>query len=257
VSADHVARNRGLWERDADTYQDDHAESLPVDRMVWGVWQVPEAELGLLGEVAGTRVLELGCGAAQWCARLASAGASPVGLDVSVNQLRHGVRLRDGIGASYPLVAGDAEHLPFADASFDLVLSDWGAPGFTDPYVSIPEAARVLVSGGSLVFCTAHPLEFLSYDADQDTRSTSFQRAYFGLHQVTNAEGIVEFNLTFGAWFELFRSAGLVVERLVEPQPPAGARTTFAAYGDLEWGRRFPYEVIWRVRKTPPGAVRW
>ncbi|MBW3664568.1 MAG: methyltransferase domain-containing protein [Actinobacteria bacterium] len=250
MSADHVERNRGLWERDADTYQDDHAESLPVDRMVWGVWQVPEDELGLLGDVTGLRVLELGCGAAQWSARLASAGAHPVGLDLSVNQLRHGLRIRDQLGAGYPLVAGDAEHLPFADQVFDLVLSDWGAPGFTDPYVSIPEAARVLVPGGALVFCTAHPLEFLTYDADRGTRSTSFQRPYFGLHRLTNVEGIVEFNLTFGAWFDLFRSVDLVVERLVEPQPSEGAQTTYAAYGDLDWGRRFPYEVIWRLRKS-------
>ncbi len=57
--------------------------------MAWGVWQIPEKELGVLGDVRGRDILELGCGAAQWSIALAKAGANPVGLDISENQLAH------------------------------------------------------------------------------------------------------------------------------------------------------------------------
>ena len=53
------------------------------------MWRIPEAELGVLGEVAGRDVLEYGCGAAQWSIALAGRGARVVGLDQSVNQLAH------------------------------------------------------------------------------------------------------------------------------------------------------------------------
>ena len=49
----------------------------------WGLWQIPESELGILGDVAGKDVLELGCGAAQWSILLARQGARVVGLDNS------------------------------------------------------------------------------------------------------------------------------------------------------------------------------
>ena len=47
------------------------------------MWQLPESELQILGDVAGKDVLEYGCGAAQWSILLAQAGARPVGLDNS------------------------------------------------------------------------------------------------------------------------------------------------------------------------------
>jgi SAM-dependent methyltransferase len=56
--------------------------------MAWGVWQ-PESQLGVLGEVAGRTVLELGCGGAQWSVALARAGARVIGLELSEGRLAH------------------------------------------------------------------------------------------------------------------------------------------------------------------------
>ena len=53
------------------------------------MWQLPESELRVLGDVAGKDVLELGCGAAQWSILLAGQGARVVGLDNSERQLEH------------------------------------------------------------------------------------------------------------------------------------------------------------------------
>ncbi len=55
-------------------------------------------------------------------------------------------------GIDFPLHLGNAEELPFPDASFDLAISEYGASIWCDPYKWIPEAARVLRPGGRLVF---------------------------------------------------------------------------------------------------------
>jgi hypothetical protein len=55
--------------------------------------------------------------------------------------------------------------------------------------------------------------------------------------------------LTYGGWIRLFRDNGFEVEDLIEPRPPAGARTTYQWFAPLSWARRFPSESIWRLRK--------
>ena len=86
---DHVRRNRAFWDADADDYQSAHGDVLARHPKAWGVWRIPEDELGVLGDAAGLDVLEYGCGAAQWSIALADDGARAVGLDQSTGQLRH------------------------------------------------------------------------------------------------------------------------------------------------------------------------
>ena len=75
----HARANRAAWNRDSDEYQERHGGQLrDSGGLAWGVWQVPEAELGILGDVTGLDILELGCGAAQWSIALAKRGSNPV-----------------------------------------------------------------------------------------------------------------------------------------------------------------------------------
>jgi SAM-dependent methyltransferase len=80
--SDQARRNREYWDRTSDEYHERTGRFIERG-LAWGVWQVPEAELRVLGDVAGKDVLELGCGAAEWSRALARAGARPVGLDNS------------------------------------------------------------------------------------------------------------------------------------------------------------------------------
>ena len=75
-----AAANRVYWDSWSDEYQQRHAPTLRG--AAWGVWQIPESELRVLGDVAGADVLEYGCGAAQWSIALARQGARITGLDV-------------------------------------------------------------------------------------------------------------------------------------------------------------------------------
>src|ERR1035437_3916966 len=97
-------------------------------------------------------VIELGCGTAYVCAWLARRGARPVGIDNSPKQLDTALRLQAEHGLAFPLILGNAESVPYPDASFDLAISEYGAAIWADPYRWIPEAARLLRPGGRLVF---------------------------------------------------------------------------------------------------------
>jgi SAM-dependent methyltransferase len=212
------------------------------------VWRVPDDELGVLGDVHGLDVLELGCGAAQWSIALAGLGARPVGLDQSRAQLRHArVRMR-AAGTRFPLVCASGEHVPLAASTFDVVFCDHGAMSFCDPACSVAEVARVLRGGGRLAFAHSAPLLYLTYDEKRDRQGRRLRRPYFGIRRFHIGEGTIDFQLPHGEWIRLFRAHGLVVDDLIELRPPKGATTTFADW-DYRFARRWPTEQIWKLHK--------
>ncbi|WP_206079498.1 class I SAM-dependent methyltransferase [Polyangium spumosum] len=246
---DHVAKNREYWNRIASEYQKEHETQLGIVEPTWGVWAIPERELGLLGDVAGKDVLEFGCGGAQWSVALARRGARMTGLDLSDEQLRHARELTTREGVSVTLLQGSAEAVPLPDASFDLVFCDHGAMTFADPYKTVPEAARLLRPGGLFVFNMATPWLYVAIDKATDRVVPQLLNDYFSLHRVEEDDGSTSFNLPYGEWIRLFRRSGLVVEDLVELRPPEGATTTYEGYAPLEWARKYPAEHVWKVRR--------
>jgi SAM-dependent methyltransferase len=247
---DHARRNRAFWDRESEQYHERNAAFIAAGR-AWGLWQIPEDELGVLGEVAGRDVLELGCGAAEWSRALARAGARVTGLDNSEARLAHARLAVEQEGVDVRLVHASAESIPLADASFDVVLADWGAPTFSDPYRFVPEVARVLRPGGLFAFSGATPWAWIGWNEATDGWDDRLYRDYFGMHRWDDPEGAVEFNLPTGDWIRLFRANGLEVEDLIEVRPPDGAASTYRDEGATAWARRWPMEQIWKVRKAP------
>jgi SAM-dependent methyltransferase len=249
--ADHATVNRERWTASNREFTDaDALRAWEQSTITWGVWGIAEDELGVLGDVAGLDVVELGCGTAYFAAWLARRGARPVGVDVTPAQLETARRCMLESGIEFPLVEASAEDVPLPDESFDLALSEHGASTWCDPYRWIPEAARLLRPGGRLVFLHATPFVF-AHVPDVGDPSTELQRPYFGMHrfQWTPDDGI-EFQLTYGGWIDALRSSGFEVERLVELQAPADAeRHPYYADWDPEWSRRWPSEEIWVARK--------
>ena len=254
MSREDVRTTRGSWEADSVAYQERNRSQLNRwDRLGWGTWDIPEDEVHALGEVGGLDVLELGCGACQFGIKVASRGGRLIGLDVSVMQLRQGRANMDETGVRFPLVQGSAEELPFASERFDLVFCDHGATSFTDPHFTIPEVARVLRTGGLLVFNHATPIVWMAWPDDDHPADRALHRPYFemGRTEVKDETGTtVEWQLPYGDWIRLFRSSGFVVEDLIELRPPRDATTTYEGYAKVEWARDFPGEHIWKVRKA-------
>ncbi|HEX2294748.1 MAG TPA: class I SAM-dependent methyltransferase [Actinomycetota bacterium] len=246
--AEAIAGNRRAWDAGSAEYQRQHSDFLTEKALAWGIWRVPEERLRLLGDVAGKLVLEYGCGGAQFSTALAEAGANAIGLDISTNQLRHARRHVAAHGQHVPLVQASAHLTPFRDASFDVVFSDYGATTFVDPYLTVPEAARILKPGGVFAFCATSPVYIMCVDLETDELTTSLQRPYFGMRTIEDDHGFSDYQIPFGEWITLFRKNELVVEELIETQPDEGVTTTYAGRPP-EWARRWPAESIWKVRK--------
>lgn len=245
----HVRRNRDWWNTDADAYQERHAPMLAASGgMAWGVWQIPEAELEVLGDVRGKDILEFGCGAAQWSIALAKSGARPVGLDLSERQLEHARALMAEAGVEFPLVNASAEDVPLADGSFDIVFCDHGAMTFADPYRTVPEVARLLRPGGLFAFNHGSPLLSIAWAAEDERAGNRLVYDYFGMHQFDYGDSI-DFNLPYGEWIRLFRASGFAIEDLIEPRPAPDATSTYRDEIEREWSRRWPAECIWRLRR--------
>jgi SAM-dependent methyltransferase len=241
-----IASNRAAWNAWSADYQREHGPQLDERPKAWGGFAVPEDEVGALGDLTGRRVLELGCGGGQWSMFLAREGVEVVGLDLSEVQLATARRLTGSLGV--PLVQGAAEAPPFASGSFDVVFCDHGGMTWADPYVTVPEAARLLRSGGRFVFNASTPWLSVCWDDALGSPGERLLQDYFGLHDEPDDDGATSYVLPYGEWIRLFRRHGLVVEDLIELRPAADAETTYR-FLTREWARRWPGEQIWVVSK--------
>lgn len=249
---EHVARNREYWDQQADDYRAAGRDSWAYEEPYWGVWRIPESQVGMLpDDLAGLDTIELGCGTGYVSAWLARRGARPVGIDNSEAQLATARELQREFSLEFPLLHGNAERVPYPDESFDLAISEYGASIWCDPYLWIPEAARLLRPGGRLTFLVNAPLLVVcSPDDDDAPVSEQLLRPYFGMHRcVWEGEASVEFHLPHGDMIDLLRRTGLEVEQLIELRPPDDSTTRYS-WITLEWAQQWPAEEVWKARKT-------
>jgi len=248
---DYVAENRGLWTESNREYTDAQADRVwRAEEITWGMFGVTEADVGVLGDVAGLDIVDLGCGTGYFSAWLARRGARPVGVDVTPAQLDTARRMQAETGIEFPLLEASAEDVPLADASFDLALSEYGASIWCDPHKWLPEAHRLLRPGGRLVFLANSPLVILCALDEQEETSETLQRPQRGMHEIAWSAGGVEFHLGHGDMFRALRDAGFVVENLIELFAPEGAGThEYYDFVTGEWASKWPVEEIWAARK--------
>lgn len=253
---EHVRRNRAQWDMWAADYVAMGERAWRAEEPSWGIWSVPESILGVLPPtVAGLDAIELGCGTAYVSAWLARRGARPVGIDNSDAQLHTARRLQREHGLDFPVLHGNAETVPLPDASFDLAISEYGASIWCDPFLWIPEAARLLRPGGRLIFLVNGVLAALTFpDEEGGLAGDCLLRPYFGMHRFEwSDDDSVEFHLPHGEMLALLRRCGFEVERLLEIRPPEGSTTDFPLV-TLEWARQWPCDEVWTARKKPCGS---
>ncbi len=250
-ASDHVRANRAVWDGWAEGYVEPGRKAWVDDKPLWGIYGVPEADVGLFESFEGGDVVELGCGTAYVSAWLARRGGRPVGIDNSAAQLATAVSFQKEFDLRFPLIHGDAESLPFADESFDFAISEYGATIWCDPYRWLPEAARVLRPGGRLAFLGNSVLMVLCVHDDNSPTGDRLQRPQFGMHRLEWPDDPgVEFHISHGDRIRLLRACGFEVENLIELQPPVGTDETRFPYASLDWARQWPIEEAWIVRKT-------
>lgn len=249
-SPEAAAASRAWWDADADDYHAEHGEFLGEADFVWCPEGLREADVQLLGPIAGADVLEVGCGSAP-CARwLTSQGARAVGVDLSAGMLRHARAANAHSGLHPPLVQANAEQLPFATASFDAACSAFGAvPFVADVEALFAEVARVLRPGGRWVFAVTHPMRWMFPD-DPSAAGLTVIQPYFDRTPYVEVDDAgratyVEYHRTLGDFVRGLNGAGFRLTDVLEPEWPEGHTRVWGQWGP-ERGALFPGTAIFR-----------
>ncbi|GAA2727320.1 class I SAM-dependent methyltransferase [Cellulomonas aerilata] len=244
---------RAWWDANAEEYLAEHGEFLGPADFCWCPEGLREADARLLGDVVGRDVLEVGAGAAQCSRWLVAQGARAVATDVSAGMLHAGRLLDLRTGVVTPALQSDARALPFADGSFDTAFTAFGALPFVPDTARVhAEVARVLRPGGRWVFAVTHPIRW-AFPDDPTERGLTAVRSYFDRRPYveTGDDGAVlyaEYHRTLGDHVADVVAAGLLLERLVEPEWPAGHTRTWGGWGPVR-GALLPGTAILVTRR--------
>ncbi|WP_446725108.1 class I SAM-dependent methyltransferase [Nocardiopsis sp. N85] len=252
-----VRAGRLWWDGAADAYQADHGDFLGDVDFVWCPEGLTEADIGLLGDLDALRerrVLEVGGGAGQCGRWLRARGVREVvSFDLSFRQLQHALRIDEESGTRLPTVQADAQRLPFSDAAFDVVFSSFGAfPFVPSADDALAESARVLRSGGLLVFSVTHPVRW-SFPDDPTEHGFTVHQSYFDRRAYVEEDDhgnaiYVEHHRTVGDWVRGIARAGLVLRDLTEPEWPEGHDRVWGGWGPVR-GRMIPGTAIFSAVK--------
>ena len=246
-TAGEAAANRELWTRANGEYADDHAyRAWAADDITWGIFNVPEQQLGVLGDVRSLDVVELGCGTAYFSAWLARRGARPTGVDLTPAQLASARRCQERSGIFFPLIEADAGDVPLPSGSFDLAVSECGASLWCDPARWVPEAARLLREGDG--WCSTPRASWwrCAVRNRPGTPAGQLLRSQLQARRLVTAQGGVEFHPGHGEWITTLRASGFAIDDLREIYaPPDAPDHPYYQLATAEWARQWPVEEIW------------
>jgi SAM-dependent methyltransferase len=176
------------------------------------------AMLALAGDVADSRILDVGCGAGHYAAELLARGAEVIGIDGSATLLSHA---RDRLGDRAELRLHDAEEpLDFLDdASLDGALCALMLHHVANRAHLLGELHRILRPGGWLLVSTTHPTadwrHFGGSYYDHDWVDLPLAAGTFAIHYQ---------RMPLETFLGELLAAGFVLEKLVEPRPTPGLR---------------------------------
>jgi ubiquinone/menaquinone biosynthesis C-methylase UbiE len=206
-----VSGAAGIWE--AGTYERIAVRFAPIhDELV-----------SRLRPVRGERWLDLGTGTGEVALRAARAGAHVTALDISPKMLAAARAKAATEGVEIRFDEGDAQELPYADGSFDVVSSSFGVVFPPDQEAVARELGRVCRHGGRLGLTAWRPKPLLRalYARFQDepsaTDNTDWGREE-RLHELLDAD--FQLALSSGTWCLEGESAEAVYEFMAEAAPP-------------------------------------
>jgi SAM-dependent methyltransferase len=224
------------------------AANLEFDHVRYGPDGPSEADVRLLGDVAGKRVLDLGCGLGQASIALEHRGAHAIALDSSAGMLAEARRLAEEQDVTVEWHHSDLADLAFLRAeSVDAAVCIDAFPEVEDADRLFRQVHRVLRPGAAFVCSYEHPMRAcLGRDVPTAQGGLALgrlvvERSYFDPAPVVVRRHDVEITVwprTLAEVFAGFHRAGYRVDVLLEPEP-------FDAGTDPA----VPGIVVWRARK--------
>jgi ubiquinone/menaquinone biosynthesis C-methylase UbiE len=217
-----------------------------------------DAVLALAGDVAGRRVLDVGCGQGAATRALARAGGRVVGTDATPEMLAaaRAHEAADPLGITY--VHADARGLaPLADASFDLVTCQLALMDIPDLDDVLAAVRRVLRPGGAFVAVISHPC-FLAPFAETvrlaDGRPARAVGGYLRQQfwRSPNAHGVRRagtYHRTLSTYLNALVHHGFVLEEVLEPAASGEYARLEPVYVEV------PIFFSFRARRTSSSPV--
>ena len=195
----------------------------------------------LLGEVAGKRILELGCGNGSRAVALARAGATVLAVDPSRTAVAETRELAELCEVRIEVHVGDfADLASWRGDSVDVAFAEGTLGELGDLGRVFRQVQRVLRAGAWFAFSLPHPFAFC-VDADlEPDGSLPLARPYLARSYFETDAVNAQYPHQITAVFAALNRAGFRVDTISEPEPNATAR-----------GRALvPTDIIWRARKV-------
>lgn len=206
--------------------------------------------LSVLGDVAGQRVLDIGCGEGRFCRVLAELGAAVTGVDLTLPLVKHAQTLASG-RESY-LIENAEDLASIEDESFDLAVSYIVLVDVLDYRRAIQAAFRVLRPGGRFIVCNIHPMRMakpngwiklgdqkLFYAVDDYSDEGPREFEWWGAN-------FINMHRTLSSYITAFLDSGFELSSLQEPTP---SDDQLAANPSLADEFRVPNFIIYALRK--------
>lgn len=216
----------------------------------------------LMPDVTSKRVLCLGCGFGEECARIRHLGASEVvGIDLSSNNIAEAKQRYQGLNFHVM----DMEQLAFPHASFDVVFSSLALHYLDDWRRALGEIHKVLTPEGVFVLSTHHPAgwsalreendsskrQLLGYELEKSSGQLKFYGDYLNERPITTKfSGKFEatfFHKTFSRMLREFQQSGFQIVECTEPSPIAEAKDKDPQFWEIR--SRFPLFILFQLKK--------
>ena len=236
------------WDR-LSAWHAEHVE-VPTDVVRYGPDIANEADLRLLGDVRGRRILDLGCGSGRNAIVLARQGAKVIAVDGSVEQLARARANAESAEVKIELHEADLADLAFVTtASVDAVLCTGALIYADDQNRVFRQVHRILRSDAPFVVSVAHPVSQLLDAGEGGAGALQIRRSWFDRRPITRDLGgfaVLEHRVTFAGLFTGLQRANFLVDVVLEPEPAADGPRSAVWH---EAFRSVPPTLVLRARK--------